>query len=242
MAKRSKDDKKRAKKKLACRNRREYRNKKKNSFFKVINRIGDNVFPYDMLQEINKVVSYSMSIHTSKEWRLLSEKPMFIGHIDNLIKRSVDHQAFSKYFPRYSIGHVIKDGHCYSRPFKTKRVFLANQVCYLAPVKLPLCGGHDIVFSKHAMERLVQRYGEFVTGMSLSAPQISLFYPLILKDMNDYDFEITYIRDKPHLHSYGKRNKEMEYGRGQFPIIIKEGVAVAKTFLYDEWLDYNIEN
>jgi len=73
---------------------------------------------------------------------------------------------------------------------------------------------------------------------------MSLYYPIILYDLRRVEFEVTYLDGEPYLHSYGYLNEKQQkyYGRGHFPIVYKNNLAVAKTFLYDKWLGSTIEN
>lgn len=234
MSKRSKIDRKRLKRAKSALKKKQFNRMLSANFFKIV---GD--FPYDLKREIIKTINKHP--FDNKEWKKnLSDYRMLFALIDGMLKLSINQDVFYKYFPNISIGCYLHSDNIIIFPYKTERVILDNQDCYLLPndVKIPLCAGHQIVFSKHAMERFMRRYIEEHDNVDYTYSQISLRYSLMINGIKDADFDTIYINDVPHLRCYGFRDSKVDltYGKGLFPIIYRKDKALAKTFLYDKWV------
>lgn len=244
MAKRSKDDKKRSKRQKAAKERRLHNKEIAEAYFE----IGDG-FPLDMHQEIKRCINkYSL---TNRGWKELYNKDgdVWSKEFNEMICLSLDQNAFDKYFPRITVHWSLNSKKCLLRPRKLNRVLSLDYICYILPLKLPLCAGHKIIFSKHSLERLVERFFDQY-NMNFKPSARAFYFQVILRELEDSDFEITYLDDIPHLHCFGSTGKTVSlngisnarFGQGHFPLIIKDKYAVAKTFLYDKWLGSTVTN
>lgn len=214
------------------------------SFFKYSKDI-----PHDMVLELKKIVKkVPISQWVTKDGR------DFFAALGALLDEIVHTDAFDRYFPRYTLTYEFGFDKCTFKLFKLKRIMIGKSDYYMLPsdIKLPLCGGRKVIFSKHALERLVVRFFskdkmieagmEDLSMVPISPSLRALHFPLILSRFKKSDFETTIIKDGVFLHSFGFIHNGEELCRGHFPIVYEKEYAIAKTFLYDDWLGSTVTN
>jgi len=228
VAKRSKSDKKRSKRRDVIKRQRYQRRKVVEGFFRLI---GD--FPYDMRLELKKAINKHP--YNNKEWKRLDSNTQNY-EIDNLSMMVTDQNAFSKYFPWITVYWRIYNNQCIISPCKLDRVFLSNYTYYVLPIRLPTCDHKTIVFSKHALERYAERFINFYDidiKPSVSSFILNRIIIFFVKSKN----KIVYHKKQACLYCSGVACMDGEFsylGRGIFPLVLEHEYAVAKTFLLDE--------
>lgn len=235
MAKRNKEDKKKAKRKVAAKVRKE---KKNNKTYSLFHYEGD--FPYDMKIALRRTLKKAPP---PEDWSSLKDMNEMFSSMSAMMEGCPDHDSFDRYFPQYTMRFKIQDSHIVFFPYKLRRLILGDQDCFFFPeeVKLPTCTGHQIVFAKHALERLAERYWK---DESVEPAARALHFPLMLRSFSKSEFEVTRIGDDMYLHSFGYVDESdgITRCRCHFPIVYRGKYAVAKTFLHDEWLGSTVTN
>ncbi len=225
-----------------------YEQKKKDEFFVFT----DTGFPFDLKKEIQTLIKkYRL---TNRQWKKIDDGDV-LAYVCEMLSCSLNKTVFGKYFPRLTPNFVTKfhaekivggkfDNKCFITCNKLERVLIDGKEYFDIgaddKIDIPRFCGKKILFTKHACERLVSRSVHFDDEHSheeeADATIISLFLSNSITIMSRSELSIKESKGQHFLYSDGVTILDKSMVMGYFPLTVDGDYAIAKTFLYDNWV------